>query len=81
MLIAQGTAAGVFDAAEQNIMRRTLRLGDRTAATLMTRGRTSSGWTSTTTRQRSGARSLRLPSRVSRGPRRARCHRRRGARP
>ena len=36
VLIAQGTAAGVFDAAEQNIMRRTLRLGDRTAATLMT---------------------------------------------
>lgn len=36
VLIAQGAAAGVFDAAEQNIMRRTLRLGDRTAATLMT---------------------------------------------
>ncbi len=36
VLIEQGAAAGVFDAAEQDIVRRTLRLGDRTAATLMT---------------------------------------------
>ncbi len=36
VLIAQGTAAGVFDVAEQEIVRRTLRLGDRTVAALMT---------------------------------------------
>lgn len=36
VLIAQGTAAGVFDVTEQEIVQRTLRLGDRTVAALMT---------------------------------------------
>ncbi len=36
VLIQQGTDAGVFDSAEQEIFRRTLRLGDRTVATIMT---------------------------------------------
>jgi len=36
VLIEQGTAAGVFDVAEQEIVRRTFRLGDRTVAALMT---------------------------------------------
>lgn len=43
LMFAEGTRAGIFEAAEENILKRTLRLGDRPVAAIMT-PRTEIAW-------------------------------------